>query len=529
MGMDTAMGTGMGEKPASRHKPVRLAALLGLAFSVPLATAQETGQDGAQDVGLKSSVSVVPRMVVTETWTDNLRLSNARQSEQITELSPGIRVNVNKARIKGFFDYALTGVVYAQATALSHNVNALSSALSLEAVDNTVFVDASGSISQQAVSAFGTQSLDNTSINANRTEVSTYRISPYVQGRVGDVASYQVRYSRAITSSAAANAPGVATDQWSLGLKGGGGGFRSVNWTVDASRQSVSYSAGRATENDSYSLGLSYAITPQFSVSVDAGAETNNYTSLNKQTDTMSGLGLSWSPLDSTRLSANQRHHAFGDTFQINFDHRTGRTVWHFSDSREVTQTPTQQSSASLGSAYDLYYAQFAGQEPNPVARAQLVNAYLQTYGIAPNTVVSTGVTASSLSLQRRQQLSFAILGVRDNITFIATQSESNRLDPLTLAIDDFTSAASVRQQGLSINLAHRLTPAYSLGLLVSQIGTTGTLSSQSTTLKSVNFSLTGKIGKQSSGTLGLRKGEFDSSVAPYSETAMTIALNLQW
>jgi uncharacterized protein (PEP-CTERM system associated) len=232
--------------------------------------------------------------------------------------------------------------------------------------------------------------------------------------------------------------------------------------------------------------------------------------------------------MESTKLFAVLLHHSYGDTHTLNFDHRTGRTVWQYSDSRDISTAPNLQGSGSTGSAYDLYYAQFAATEPDPVARAQLVNAYLQSYGISPSAAANPGFVASSLTLQRRQQLSFAILGKRDTITFIASQSESNRLDTLTTAVDDFTTSPNVRQQGWSGNIAHRLSPDYSIALLVSQINTTGTLSTQANSSRNVNLSLTGKVGKKSSASIAIRKADFESPNAPsYSESAVIASLNL--
>jgi uncharacterized protein (PEP-CTERM system associated) len=85
-----------------------------------------------------------------------------------------------------------------------------------------------------------------------------------------------------------------------------------------------------------------------------------------------------------------------------------------------------------------------------------------------------------------------------------------------------------VHQQGWSSNFAHRLTPDYTVGVLVSQMNSTGALSSQSTDLRNVNLSLTGKIGKKSTATLGVRKVDSTNSDKPYSESALTATINLQ-
>lgn len=524
----------MGKKPANRLPAFRsTAVLMGVALTVPLVCAQNTAQSTAQntekDTEPKQSISVSPRITVTETWTDNVHLSTVSEAELITEVRPGIRVDVNKARLKGFLDYALSGFAYARSTSANRNTNALSSNFKLEAIDNTLFLEASGSIAEQAASAFGKQSIDATAINPNRTEVSTYRIAPSLKGHIGigTGATYSAQYSRSLTSTGAIGASNNTTNELTLHVKGDVGTQR-LGWTMDFARKDAGFSAGRSTENSRALLGLVYAITPLLEVTAGAGHETQNYTSTYKETNPVSGVGLSWHPREATKLTAILLRHAYGDTHTLSFDHRTARTAWQYSNSKETTQTPNLQGATGANSAYDLYYAQFAATEPDPVARAQLVNSYLQTYGMAPGSSVNAGFVSASLAIQRRQQLSFALLGKRDTITFIATQSDSTRLDTLTRSMDDFTTSPTVRQEGWSGNFAHRLTPDYSFGLLVSQITSRGNLSSQSTDLRNVNVSLTGKIGKKSTVTMGMRKVDSTNSDKPYSESALTVSINLQ-
>ena len=70
-------------------------ASIGLFFSVA-AFAQDTG---SQSSGPKRSFSVVPRLSITETFTDNVSLaSTGRQAELITSISPGILISGNSGR-----------------------------------------------------------------------------------------------------------------------------------------------------------------------------------------------------------------------------------------------------------------------------------------------------------------------------------------------------------------------------------------------------------------------------------------------
>ena len=501
-----------------------------VAASMFMTSAGVFAQESSSSSGSNRAVSITPRISITETFTDNVSLSSVgRQAEQITEISPGIRIIVNGARLKGYFDYSLDEVVYAQNSSPRRTLNALNTFGTLEAVNNWAFLDFSGSISQQVISAFGNPSIDNTSINTNRAEVATYRLSPYIRGRLGDLANYEVRYSRAITRSDALVGSGVTTSD-AVGKIRGDTGFRNLGWSVDASQQSVDYTASRPIKDDRLSAGLSYTITPQLNVFANAGREANNYISLDKQSYTTHGFGVRWSPTERTRLSASRDQLSFGNAHSVSLERRTARTAWRFSDTKGIATTPAQTSITNLGFNYDILFSQFASIEPDPVLRAQLVNAYLQANGINPNATASRGFLTAALTLERRQDLLFALLGVRDTITFIATRSESRRLDTFSTGVDDLSTSSLVRQRGFSVNYARRLTPDYSLGVLASQQNTSGSSSLQDTTLRLINVNVTGRVGRKSFASVGARHTIASTGGAgSYVENAVFANLNVQF
>lgn len=511
MVMATDMVTAMGKRRAK----------VGVALTGLLLVASTTAW---------GQVTVTPRVTVTETITDNVRLSSTHpQSEQITEITPGLRINIAGSRLKTYFDLGVSRVIYAQNTAddSTRIRNALNTFGTFEAVDNWAFIDFMGTISRQSVSAFGTQSADNTSVNANQAEVSNYRISPYVRGSLGYMADYEARYSRSTTRSDSATASDVDTADASAKLSGNSA-FRNLGWSADASRQTVSYSAGRTTEADRLNLGLTYTLTPQFNVFASGGRETNNFVTLDKISSSASSMGLNWAPSNTTKLSASRSKRPFGNAHNLSFEHRSARTVWRFTDSRDVSTTPSQTGFGSIGSIYDLLFSQFASIEPDPIARAALVNAYLQANGINPSAIVVSDFLSSAVSVQRRQNLSFSLLGLRDTITLIATRTQSNRLDTVSTALDDLSNGSTVRQAGFSVNYAHRLTPDYSLGVLWSQQKTFADNNAQDTRLRSLNLNVAGRFGKRTSAVLGVRHVVSDG-LSPYSETAVTGNLNVQF
>lgn len=473
--------------------------------------------------------SVAPRLSVTETFTDNVRLSpSAPQSEQITEVSPGLSLQSQGRSHKAYLDVALTEIFYANDTAAHRTQKALNTFGTLEAVDNWLFIDFNGAITQQAISAFGPQLSGNAALNPNQTEVSSYRVSPYLRGQLGDWAQYEARYSRAVLQADASVGSGVAVSDGVVNISGNTA-FRRLGWSAQAQRQQVDYSAGRPTQADQVNLGLSYALTPQFGVSATAGRESHNYTSLAQQSADTSAVGITWTPSELSRVSLSQGNRSFGKVHHLSVEHRSARTAWRFTDSRDVSATPSQLGFFSLGSIYELLFSQLASVEPNPTARARLVSAYLQDNAINPNAVVISSFLTSAVSLQRRQNLSFALLGARDTLTFLASRSESSRVDSLSTAFDDLTASTVVRQRGFSTHYAHRLTPEASLGVLWSRQNTSGSLAAQDSTFQLVSLSLTNRLSRYASASVGLQRVLYDNRVAPYAQNALTMILNLQF
>ena len=511
-------------------KPIGVAVVGSiLILGVTDVSAQVDGNSSESAAGVtKRTFSIVPRFSVTETLTDNIRLSSAnRQSEQTTDISPGIRISGESSRVKGYFDYSRRESLYAQNSSGRTSQNALNTFGSFEAIDNRAFIDFSGTISQQAISALGTQSVGSSSINSNLTETTNLRISPYLRGRLGSLANYTLRYSIATNRSQSAQVSDVISTDTQLQINSLGSSL-PLAWSMAASRQNIGYSgAGRSTESGSVTGSLIYTLNPQLVFTLTGGQETNNFTTVGSESSWTTGLGLNWRPSETTQISASRQTRSFGESFNISLDHRTGRTAWRFGDSKDLTSTPSQTGFASLGSTYELYFAQFAAIEPDPIKRAALVSNFLLVNGINPNTAVISSFLTSAVSVQRRQDMSVALLGVRDTVTLTATRSEGSRLDTLAGVADDLANSGVVRQSGLSVNLSHKLTPQTAVTLLASVQQASGSLTQQETTTNLVNVSLTTRVGTQSTALVGLRRVMFESSTNPYTETAITGTLNV--
>jgi uncharacterized protein (PEP-CTERM system associated) len=509
------------ESPLRQTIVAMLAGSVAALFATQV-TAQEAGATTPR-------LTVVPRISVSERYTSNVFLSSSgAKSELVTQISPGISIRSNTARLKGTFDYSLNELIYARGTSGRQSQNALNSALLLEAVDGFAFVDFSGSISQQSISALGTPSSANSSLNGNSTETSTFRLSPYLKGNIAGIADYVLRYGWTTTQSAAATASDIRTTDASALLNGAFGGG-PLSWNAGLSSQDVKYSLGRTVQSDRLNGGLTYTFTPQFSTSLLVSRESNNYTSAAKQSHGSTGLAMNWQPSDRTTIAAQIENRSFGQSHNISISHRTARTAWRFSDSKDVSNSPVQSGQTTLGSLSDLLYSQFSALEPDPLKRAELVNRFMQDNGMNADSRVISNFLSSNVSLQRRQEASFALLGVRDTITFVMNRGSNSNLGTFVTAFDDLSTNSVVHQNGFSVLYSHRLTQDASMNVLASRQSTSASGGAGGTSLRAVDISLSSRLGRKMSGSIGARRVFFDSATNPYTETAVTGNLNVQF
>jgi uncharacterized protein (PEP-CTERM system associated) len=514
----------------------------GSAFSTtsvvgaPPASGTSPASGTADAVNQGREWEIKPRVTLTETLSDNInvnRVRNGKQSDLITEIAPGIRVEAKTAKLKAYLDYTLRGQFYAKESDFNRSQNSLNTFGTLEAVDNWFFVDFSGVIAQQTISAFGAQSASASTINNNSTETASYRISPYIRGQMGGLVDYLLRYNLSTTRSDAAIVSDTNISEW-VGQLRGSTPFQNLKWTIDASQQSTDYSRGRDTDAERIRAMLTYSVLPQLRFSLSGGQEKNNYASFNQETNSTNGYGFDWNPTERTQISGFKERRFFGDGHNFSFSHRLPRSSIRISDTRDVSVLPNQYTSTGLGTVYNLYYQIFSNIEPyasmNPAVKdsavANAVNAVLAQSGVSPNTQVTSSYLSARATVQRRQDLTLATFGARNSLTMVLNRTESQSILAAQASNDDFSQTTMVKQQGASVNFAHRLSEISNLNALVSRQESKGSSfvtgnSNLKTTTTTYLINASTKLGAKTTGSLSARRTEFDSTTNPYTENAL--------
>lgn len=484
----------------------------------------------AQEGGASSAggTTVVPRLALMQTWTDNLQLDDRnKDAALITTLSPGISISANSGSLRGTLDYALNGIAYVKTEQPSRLQNSLAASAQAELISRRLYVDMRASIGQQSASAFGQQSVPTLGsrgsvsnlANANQRETGTIAVSPSLRGMLGSLASYQVRGDitrTEVRGSSLGDSRGeglsLRVDEWNAGILG---------WWWSANTQQTRSTLAAAGRNSTMALGLNYRPDPDWALTANVGSERNNYLGGTRNSAT-AGADVQWTPTPRTRAGASWQRHDYGNGHTLSLEHRMSRSVWRISDTQSTVLGNTG-ASGGVRSNYDQFDLQFAAIEPDPVKRDARVREALQALGLSPDAPVAGGFLSSGPSRLRSQLLSFTLQGLRSTLSAQINRSITRRLGS-NLNQGDLANSSRIEQRSASLSASHRLTPRSGLSVTASRLDTSGDLGSQETQLTSLMVNWDARLGARLSLQLGARHSSFEG-VMPYTENGAYASL----
>lgn len=490
----------------------------------PAVVIDETGDEPLAQSGKnpgtvgKSGIWFEPNITVQHTVTNNAKLDPTGLNDQITEIMPGFRLVSDTARIKGFADYTLRSAHYARGTTsdqIWHNLFARGTA---EIAENRFFVDVTGVAMVQPISAFGAPG-QFYSANSNMTQTSTFRVSPYLRGELTGGLNYEIRYGVQDTRYDTDDRSNVMVNDWRLHLGRKLTG-QVWGWGLDATQENADYAAGRDIKTTAFRARLNYMPLSQLQLAAIGGVESANQLSPTRKSHSIVGFGVNWRPSERTRLSVERESRYFGESHKATFEYRTARSVWQYSDSRGVV-TGLGARSGSMGPLSDLLDGFYARMEPNVDRRAQLVRTEIARMGLPPDMQVFPDFLTSSSTLERLQQLSFALLGQRSTLTVLVMRSNTQLLDNSLQLGDDFDRDSKIRQRGWSLMLGHRLTPGTSINFSFGETRSMGVNSGLETRTRPFIVGWNTLVARRTNIGIQLRRVLSDGNVNSYGESAI--------
>jgi uncharacterized protein (PEP-CTERM system associated) len=409
-----------------------------------------------------------PTISTTATWTDNVSLQNdtLARGQFVTESAPAFSLVANGPRLKlaaasqwHFFAYRDKDLPGLQDRQRQYQLDAKA-----VMVDELLFLDAAASGGPQGISAFGPQpGSDNLYALGNRTEVNTWRISPYLRQRFGANADLTLRYTRDGVDAGIQNRFGSSVGSTVNLDLASGKAWHALGWGLTYSRQDLDNKLAGASSSQNAALNLRYRLTSYLSATATGGYDKFDYQALGGATAGRSWSGGAiWTPSQRTTVQASLGRRYFGQTGSLLASLRSRRSVWNVSYNDDVTTTRQQFVLPAAIDTADMLDRMFASSIPDPEARAQAVAAYMQAAGLPPTLSNSINYLSNRYMRQKQLQAGAVFRGTHGDLVLSAfdtartalsvQQSDSELLGSQLHALND-----DIRQRGLNANWTQRM------------------------------------------------------------------------
>jgi uncharacterized protein (PEP-CTERM system associated) len=298
---------------------------------------------------------ITPRLSVAEVYSDNINHDdNKKESDLITEITPGLSVHGQGGRLKVDLDYQLQNTIFLDNSDANGSFHQLSADATAELAKNLFFVDASSSMGQAIIDADKAFSVDNLNAAGNRTDFVTYTLSPYILPHFGGYADASLRYTYSQVSYDQGASDGEQ-NRFNAGIVSGRK-FGPLSWSANYDFADVQRDNSSDEQFENTDASARYRITDQFGLLGQAGYASNDFQSTQviengsywalgaylqpsryysieaTKGDRLETAALGLYPTRRTSLLINYRDREVGlnpgAVWSGSLQHRTRRTTW---------------------------------------------------------------------------------------------------------------------------------------------------------------------------------------------------------
>jgi uncharacterized protein (PEP-CTERM system associated) len=483
---------------------------------------------------------LTPTVGATETFTDNVALQpdDSARSAWVSEATPGFLL----AGITPRLQLTASGQLHLFAYSGKRQPNTSSSLAEYNAngqarvVDDWLYLDAAAWRGTQAISAFGPDVAANLWAMGNRTPVSTWRLSPYLRHSFSNRANLTVRYSRD-SVDAGRNLLGSSEGKSVAASLASGSHFDTLGWNLDYNRQELDNRLAGPSSSEMALAGLRLRVARSLSLTASTGYDRYDFQSLGGRTEGRNWAGgFIWAPTSRTNVQASWGHRYFGPSGSLAASHRTRRSVWsvHYSDA--ITTSRAQfllPASIDTSSMLDkLFLTSF----PDPVARQQAVQAYMQMSGLPTSLADSVNYFSNRYMRQKQFQAAVGLNGAHGSWMLTAfdtrrqalsvQQSDSELLGSQLSSLNNNTS-----QRGVSSLYNYRLS-SRTTALFTATVARTESIDAgQVQDTRMLRFGMTHQLSSRMQGAFEVRHATGGTSALTsrtYTENAVSATLSMQ-
>jgi len=366
-------------------------------------------------------LTVSPSIVTKETYNDNVFLSQPgfTTSSWITELTPQLVIKASEPSFKLNFNYELQNLHYAGDAHAERTNQMLDLNSTSSFVKNLLYLDANAAINQQNSTPFAGITNSNATLSANRLELRTYSVAPYLKTNFAQEATGELRFSRDSVNTSLGSLYNSNANTVKANLKSGPS-FATVDWNVQYLNEKILYEAEPAVTLQNGSFGSGYHFSSEFAINGSVGYEKNNYPTTNgtaPQGNTWSA-GFTWTPTDRTSLSVTGTKHYYGDTYTVAASERTFASVWSLGYNEGLITSRDQFLIPATTNTSDFLNSLWQSSITNPEQRQQAIDAFIHSTGL-PNTLTTpVNTVTNQVFLQKSLQASVAVTGAQNTVIF---------------------------------------------------------------------------------------------------------------
>jgi uncharacterized protein (PEP-CTERM system associated) len=481
-----------------------------------------------------------PTAGITETFTDNVALQPDEQAHTawVTEATPGFTLAGSTPRLQVQAMGAWHLFVYGGKKQRNTNdsqaqYDAIAQA---RVVDDWLYVDTMASGGPQSISAFGPQVTGNLWAMGNRAEVNTWRVSPYLRHRFHGTADLTMRYTRD-SVDAGRNQLGTSEGRSMAANLSSGRSFRWLGWSLDYNRQDLDNKLAGPSSSENALGTLRFQVVRTLALTASTGYDSYDFQSLGGRTSGRNWAGgFIWAPSSRTHVQASWGRRYFGPSGSLAASTRTRRSVWSVDYSDAITTTRAQFLLPAAFDTASMLDKLFTNAFPDPAARAQAVQAYMQMAGLPASLSDSVNYFSNRYMRQKQFLASVGLNGAHGSLLFSLYDTRRDALsvqqsDSQLLGSEVATLNDNTRQRGVSAIYNYRASSRTS-ALVTAVAGHTESLSTglvQDTRV--LRFGMTHQLSNRMQGAFEQRHamgGAGALTTKTYTENAVSATLSIQ-
>ncbi|MDD2720453.1 MAG: TIGR03016 family PEP-CTERM system-associated outer membrane protein [Gallionella sp.] len=343
---------------------------------------------------------IKPSLVLSENYSTNISRARLGQEQKdwVTQINPSLVLSIDGPKLKLVANYHMQNSLYAANSRMNATRHELHATANGKLYEDMLLMDGKASISQYNINPLGQQTFNAFNTQANRADVRTFSVSPYLRGRYKGLVNGEIRYTLGSVSSTAFGLSNNRTDSLALSASSGHS-FTVLRWNLYYSKQKSTYSGFPTSINNSnYGAKFNYMITPRLSLDASTGYEKSDYVSIARPPKGASNMvGFTWAPSLRTHVDLQAGRRAYGPSLSFNVKHHSRKSLWNIAYTEDITTTQSQ---------------------------------FLANAGQAAPLFGPTNFLSNQVFLQKRLSASVTVTGHRNDLTFSLFESSRDAQTP---------------------------------------------------------------------------------------------------